>query len=454
MGVTLIINGHTVDSSGDAPAPALGELSVNWGVSRQGEQPAPSTLSFTIVCKRSISDAPWLVDGAPVCLSSTDGGITRRVFTGRVRRQQATLDTWGRLHVAVTCADYLADFSNLYTSISVGIAFANQRSTQLAEHFLANGVSYGQYTPVSSPNTVRSAQSLPSIKLSSLLERFLSPGHYTYLDITDRDVPLYTAEIGVIPRAPRTMAGAAKLYTRPNGEWYAAYKAAPANLGYYYLGLDASELLADVAWTMDTQNLTTAVGVSAPRLSAETGFHSMEDGPEITAGAAAIKKYGIRRQSIETDLVPDYNDPGAGVTPAITQQMIRDAWMDTAPAWEPNAVTLRDTAAAPDNWSYLLALRLRYLTWVEIWAIHENRPTSGPSIVNAPVIGGRMDYDGRKWKVSFSLGKPAAPAPVATAQQYRAMDLQASTNPAIWGGTLGSIGDSLTFEDFNYISKV
>lgn len=448
--VSVSVDGWDLQDSADHAAPVLGDISVVWGVSRQGEQSPPSTLTFSVLVKNSMADVPRLIDGAPVAVTwfPMNGQPNRRVFTGRIRRMQAKADNKGRLNILVTCADFLSDFTGVFTSADLSAGNGPWRAQQLAQLFTANSVHLGLYTPADLGNVARAKQKVPSIKLQTLLERYLAPGNFTYVDLTDRDVPIYTAEIGIVPRAPRVMTAPAKLHARPTGEWYMAANSPPSMLGYSSLSIDARQVIRDVEWTMDTSGVNTRIGFNVPIQSAETGFSELQFGYEFKSSAASLEKYGVRATERDTDLA-------SGVitwAPDIAQTF-REAWLDDTPLWEPTAVTIRDVDDAPINWDVLLGLTTRYKTWVEIWGIHPNRPNPGPDFTNAPVIGGELRYDGKKWSVTVALGKAAAPLPVAAVDQYRAMDIALHSNPLIHHGTIGSVGEQITFDNFNYISK-
>lgn len=449
--VTLMVDGWPLDGTADGVAPVLGALNLTWGVSRQGEQAPPSTLTFSVLVKTTMQDVPYLVDGAPVTVqwAPQNGQPNRRVFTGRIRRMQAKADDKGRLNILVTCADFLSDFTGVFTSADLSAGNGPWRGQALQQLFTANSVALGLYTPADLGNVTRARQKVQSIKLQTLLERYLAPGHFSYVDITDRDVPIYTAEIGIVPRAPRVMTATAKLRARPTGEWYMTANSPPALLGYSSLSLDARQVIRDVEWTMETTGITTRVGWNYPRLSAETGFTEMQAGGAVQSSAASLEKYGVRSVEVDTDLDLTVGSPW----PPLVLETFQEAWLDDNPLWEPTAVTIRDVEDAPINWDVLLGLTTRYKTWVEIWGIHPNRPNPGPDFINAPAIGGELRYDGKKWSVTVALGKAAAPLAAAVEDQYRAMDIGLTIDPLIWQATIGSVGDQITFDNFNYISK-
>lgn len=456
MALVMTVGGVEVDSTGTGLAPVLADLEVKWGVEREGEQPGPSTMSFTVCVVSAITDAPWLVDGAPVLLRDVDGAVTRYVFTGRIRRQQAAIDGLGRLHILVTCADYLSEFGSTFVSCDLAPVTAGARYNQLTTLMTANGYGNTYDASLVPPGTEYRAQTTSqSVKLQTLLERFANPLHRTFFDATTAAVPSNKGNIRFLPVRPATMNNRGILYTLPDGRWYVAVKNAPGDYSYL-LHTHADNVLRGIEWTLDTENVTTAVAISSPAKDDPVNyFTEMTDGPEYTAGALDLDKFGMRRVSIETDLLVSEQTTNPSLW-AATVARLKAAWLDTSPEWQPAGVTIRDTGELNDGaatWQAVLDLVQRSALWFEVYGVQANQPKQGFGSINAAVIGGTLRHTVKGWQVTLALSKTLLPLPATAGLEWTIADVTASTNPAIKDATFGSIGDTVTPSDFLYINK-
>lgn len=450
MNLTMTIGGVVVDSSPTAAAPVLSDLTVTWGVQEEGAQPDPATLTFSVCIMNSITDAPWLVDGAPVQLKAVDGGAFSYVFTGRIRRQSATQDSFGRLMVRVTCADYSADFGSTFVACDMPPDTAASRLNQLTGMMVSNGFGFAFDPTLAPASETRGQQTSISVKLQTLLDRFLAPGHRTYFDATTAAAPTERGYLKTIPVRPAALTTPATLRTLPDRRWYiAARRAAP---GYdNLLFTTADNVVQDVEWTLDADNITTNVAINWPTKEAIEHYTAMTDGPEFNAGNAAITKYGTRRVSIDTDL--DFKAQTSNPSQwAATVARLKAAWLDTTPEWQPAAVTFRDTDALTGFFP-VLDLVKRNSLWVEISGVSPNQPKPGASIINAAVIGGTLTHTATGWTVTVSLSKTIAPAKAPAANEWTCAAIAASTVAAVRDATFATVGDYLTPNDFHYVSK-
>lgn len=456
MALIMTVGGVEVDSTAAGLAPVLAELEIKWGVEREGEQPGPSTMSFTVCVVSAITDAPWLVDGAPVQLRDETDGITRYIFTGRIRRQQAATDGLGRLHILVTCADYLTEFSSTFVSCDLSPVTAGARYDQITTLMSANGFASSYDASLVPPGTEYRAQTTSqSVKLQTLLERFANPLHRTFYDATTAALPTTRGSLRFLPVRPATMSNRGILYTLPDGRWYVAVKNAPGDYSYL-IHTHADNVLRGVEWTLDTDNVTTAVGISAPdKDDPVKPFTEMTDGPEYTAGTVEVDKFGMRRVAVETDLRLKEQTTNPTLW-ADTVARLKAAWLDTNPEWQPAGVTIRDPTELNDGaatWTAVLDLVQRSALWFEVYGVQPNQPKYGFASINAAVIGGTLRHTVKGWQITLALSKTIMPLPATAGLEWTIAAVDASTNPAIKDATFGSIGDTVTPSDFLYINK-
>lgn len=237
-------------------------------------------------------------------------------------------------------------------------------------------------------------------------------------------------------------------YLDGSGRW-GTIEGLPETTGYYGIRQDASNVLADAGWTKEPDDVITEVSLQRLDALKEAdggGWDDVATTP-ITSRlhvdtTAAREAFGNRSVEMATDLPA--GAPAADVVP------IFEHWLATESMWRAKSLTFKDTDRLTlDQLRWLVSPSSRGRAFLTIRNPMPNRPDPGRSDLRGVVIGGEAVWNGKKWELAVTLGRvPALPDD----GNYWTFALLAA-DPQWNTGTAASVGNELSFQDFERIGK-
>lgn len=430
----VYLNGRRLDDYLAAPAPVLAPLTITWGSDTAEDQPAAANAKVMFLFKESMDDIPDLMKGAE--LEIIDPVSHHTVLAGTVTTMSASASTRfdGGLEVTANVADYMAQLESEY--VQVDWPQETTRGGRLWTEFAAAGWSL----QVKADDRLTAATKLNSIKLLTLLERYISRFRGRRYDTSYRhtETGQVVREVSVFKGSTRALAPDTLIAT-PEGWDRTIHAPEIDGVASPIIVVPSSNILRDPDWTSTPDDAVTAVKLSTV-VAGDDGFSTTED-HNFRAPAATVRKLGLRSIDVESDLAE----------PADWQPAAAAFFNDDAP-WKPSALTIRDSDELPESvMEALLSVRTRYQALAVIEDIMPNRPNPGTSDLRSYIVGGEYIWsEKQRWEITLTMERPILQLD-GEGDWWTFERVAASSDTLISDATGETVGDKLTAADFRFI---
>lgn len=440
--------------------PMLAGLSFNWGTDSQTDFDDPATLSAELLV-REPSNLDFLVKGAEFGLVDPESGET--YFAGRISTLRARRDKRKKnaLLITISATDTLADLNQYRVEAiewknpdgtdGAWSTTAAQRRAQLRAALPANWSLEGT---TSHDWTYAREQRWKGHAYTPLLDM-----HCRSTVARRHTTSRYVPGTGLVNQMTVTnerskTSPTETLSARPNGNWYMS-TAAPTNSGF--TALTSSQVQDSIEWEKTPDDTITDVALTTWGITYgrdnDTGQLNTEEStssdmwvgnqPGVNMGPMQ-RAYGFHGITFDVDTL---GVAGGSTSPHIAN--IVNYWLDADTLWRPTSVVVPDSRRLTDEQVMrLLSVSRRYLAYVTVSGLPENTPT-GFSRVRGFVLGGSATWTGKKWEIELTLGR--VPRPAAGAGGLTFASIRNHATAAIKNGTALTIGEEMTFADFQYI---
>lgn len=441
----VYIDDQLMDSYAYQDKPVLAGLKITYGVDTDLDMQGPEHLSLQLLI-REASDLSFIELGKEIAVYNppSPGFSTFTYFVGRIARPTANPhpSLKGALLVNIEAVDFTADLANetAYNVVSAE-APASTRILNMA-YWAPEGWGINTF-PLRFPNRRHAALSYKEKPFLELFDQFLRG---QIMQRTNRS--FYTPGSGVTKRLTAIQdstkdVAADTLTVDADGTWNAT-AGIPEAAGYVAVRVPASNILRDVGWTKEPEDVITEVSVQ--RIDAYVAGQDSTKTPVSSRThidtAASRRAYGVRSVEINTDLIA--GAPAAEVLPVFNH------WLATDSQWRTKQVTFRDTAELTiTQLSWLVAPTSRNTAFLVIRDPLENRPDNANADIRGVVIGGEATWTGKKWDLTVTLGR--VPGMPSDGDYWTFAGLAADA--VLKAGTAETVGNQLSFNDFLRIGQ-
>lgn len=447
-----------MDSHALSDIPVLAGLSFDWGTDSMIDFDDSKTLSAELLI-REPSTLDFLTVGAPFGLIDPETGTT--FFAGRIATLRAKPDSRrsDALLISLTAADTTADLQQYRVQridwwrpgTNLPATLAAERHNQLrsampAGWTLDGGTQRDTWT-TAAPQRGTATELLPYIDR-----------HCRSVIGRRHNTSRYIPGTGLAPRLTITeerskVATADRLTTDAAGKWQMS-TTAPSNSAVVKLA--GNQVAAAIEWEKNPDDVITDVALTLHSVNYEVdnngtvtptednGTFDLWVGVYLGVDNTAIQqKYGFHQLQLDID-----SAGGSSQTNPHIGQIV-NYWIEADAQWRPTAVSIPDSRRLPDNTvRALLGTSSRINAYTTIDGLPANNPAGG-SRVRGYAIGGSATWTGKKWVIELTLGRVPRPATGAGVLTFNS--IRAHSNPAISAGTAATVGEALSFADFEYI---
>lgn len=429
----LWLNGNQLTGRASDSSPVLANCELDWGAPTDIEHQDAAQFKFQVLFRSGSQDIVGLQRGAEIEL--TYDNVT--VFAGTVRSATAVSHKKGLL-ATVSCVEHLTDLAGMFTATEWVWSTAAVRWGVLRDLFTSKGWAL---TPTFLNHGYLEANTYySSIKVLTLLERYIGVnGKLTRWDNSRRVDGELVKSVAV---GYRGSSSSANRLATDGHRWTVQYWS-DSNTGVI-TWLDGSNTLQS-SWMLEPGTAINSAQISYQNTTTdpETAVTTTELVEAVRNDTASIAVNGV--QSIEVT-----TSASSGDMPALLDA-IAATWYRPDSGWTLEEATIYDTSTLThERMLRLLDNSRRSQNLVIIRGVYGNTPNDTASNIRASLIGGTYAWDGEQWDMTLRLGRNQD---FTAPNQWTFADIANSSNPAITGGTAESIGNEISFADFQQITK-